>query len=329
MNANRNTVISKSITYAKAVAGFVCRTSHAPGGPAAVMIEPTNVCNLKCPLCAAGSHSLKRPIGRMSLQDFERIIDGLPPSVKELYLWGQCEPFMAPEFLKMVGYASSRGFRTIVSTNGHFLDNPEEIILSNLYKLIVSLDGVDAQTYASYRVGGDFNRVVEGLQRLAEMKKQKARGPVLELQSLVTRENQSGIPAFRTLAETLGVDRVVFKTMQVISLKDDSSYLPENKNHTRYHITSDGALETDRYWYLKNRCLRLYYSFQIDWQGNVLPCCFDKDSEYILGNVFRDPVKQIWNAEEYRNFRNMVNTRGRILDMCKNCTEGLKRMTIR
>jgi radical SAM protein with 4Fe4S-binding SPASM domain len=192
----------------------------------------------------------------------------------------------------------------------------------------VSLDGVDRNTYLSYRTGGDFDRVIEGIKKISSIKKREGTGPVIELQCLVTYENVGSLKKYVTLAHEIGADRVVFKTLQAASLKDGLSYLPENQEFTRYKKTNSGMIETDSYWIFRNRCLRMYYSFQIDWQGNVLPCCFDKDSRYIMGNIHDSTVAEIWKSAPYRSFRRMIITKGRILPMCLDCTEGLMRETI-
>jgi radical SAM protein with 4Fe4S-binding SPASM domain len=322
-------MLSVGFGYTKALAGFCLRAPRAHGWPVSVAIEPSNVCNLHCPLCATGSNSLTRPKGCMSLEEFKRIIDGLPSSVNELYLWGQGEPFTAPDFLSMVSYASRHGLKTIVSTNGHFLDTPDEIINSGLDILIVSLDGADSDTYTSYRVGGDFNRVIKGIKDIAEAVKKAGAGPVIELQYLITSQNAGGSDAFRALARKTGAHHVVFKTLQASSMENGKLYLPDDTGLTRYRNETGGRLETDRWWFLKNRCFRLYHSLQIDWQGNVLPCCFDKDSTYIMGNIFRDSLVHIWNSPNYRSFRSTLNRHGRVFPMCKDCTEGLKKKYIK
>ncbi len=121
---------------------------------------------------------------------------------------------------------------------------------------------------------------------------------------------------------------MIFKTLQAVSMEGGTSYLPENTRYSRYKRNSGGELETDRAWFRKNRCLRLYYSFQVDWQGNVVPCCFDKDSTSMMGNLLRETLSDIWNSHKYRSFRYKLNHNGKILPMCKDCSEGLKRMTI-
>jgi len=328
--------------YLMAVAGFAAGSERALGGPVSCAIEPTNLCNLRCPLCAAGAGLLERPKGCMSADEFARIVSRLPRSVTTLYLWGQGEPFLAPEFLAMVRFAVRRGFRTVTSTNGHFLDDPENIARSGLDTLIVSLDGADPETYASYRVGGDFHRVEEGIRRVAEASRRLGDGPNILIQCVVNRMNERSRKRLRTLASETGARRVVFKTLQAASMPGGGELLPRDPRLSRYRTGADGGLETDRLGMLANRCLRLYHSFQVDWQGNVVPCCFDKNSEWVMGNLvmgspnyakhtsgcLSDTIDTVWNAPRYREFRRMLNRSGRALPMCRDCTEGLRRMNI-
>ncbi len=314
------------IGYSAALAGLLLGRTRAYGGPVSCAVEPTNICNLRCPLCAAGAGLLTRPRGFMDPADFERIIVALPRSVTTLYLWGQGEPFLAPGFLDMARLASRRGLRIITSTNGHFLERPEEIASSGLDVLIVSLDGTDEETYSAYRVGGDFGRVVEGIGAVTGAVRRRGRGPVVEVQCVVNRANEESREQLRTLARGAGVQRVVFKTLQAASMDGGEAFLPRDPKLSRYRKTRDGSLETDCAMGTSSRCLRLYHSLQVDWQGNVVPCCFDKNSEFIMGNLLEAPFGEIWNGERYRSFRETLNRRGRVLPMCRDCTEGLRRL---
>jgi radical SAM protein with 4Fe4S-binding SPASM domain len=331
---NRRSYWKKTQGYIKAFAGFLTHSDHAYGEPTSCFIEPTNLCNLHCPLCTAGSGALNRPRGFLGMNQFERILERLPEGITDLYLWGQGEPFMTPDFLPMVKSASGRGFRTVVSTNGHFLHPPKDIIDSGLDTLIISLDGADRETYESYRIGGSFDQVIEGIRGLTKTIDKVKSDLKIELQCVINNRNEKNLYQFKTLAESLGLKKTVFKTLQAASLSGDGSMdfmIPADQRLTRYRKKKCGdniILETDRSWMLRNRCLRLYYSFQVDWEGNVLPCCFDKNSEYLMGNILNDPFGKIWNGEKYRSFRNMLNNRGRSLPMCHDCTEGLRRMYV-
>lgn len=314
--------------YLAAAAGFLVRSERAYGGPVSCAIEPSDICNLRCPLCAAGAGLISRRRGCMSLREFEHIVSGLPRSVRTIYLWGQGEPFLAPDFLGMVEFAAGRGLRTITSTNGHFLDDPDRIAGSGLDTLIVSLDGADRVNYESYRVGGDFERVVQGIRGVTGAVRRAGRGPMVELQCVVNRRNENDAERLRALAAETGAHRVVFKTLQAASMKGGADFLPENHGLSRYRKDEAGRDVPDCIPFLGNRCMRMYYSFQVDWEGNVLPCCFDKNSEHVMGNLTEQSFSAVWNAEPYRAFRKTINRKGRIMQMCRDCTEGLRRITV-
>ncbi|MHB9027130.1 MAG: radical SAM/SPASM domain-containing protein [Candidatus Latescibacterota bacterium] len=320
--------ISDGLSYAAALAGFVSRSGRALGGPQSCFIEPTNICNLRCPLCATGAGLLNRSSGHLDLSGFERIVKKLPASVTTLYLWGQGEPFLAPGFPDMVRFAADRGFRTITSTNGHFLENAGEIAASGLDMLIVSLDGADAETYAAYRIGGDFERVVHGVRKVVEAGKRSGRGPIVRLQCVVNRLNENSRGQFQKLAAETGVHQVVFKTLQAAFLEGGDTFVPRDSKLSRYRRGEHGKLEPDRREFFGNRCLRLYYSLQVDCRGDVVPCCFDKNSEYVMGNLLEDSFRNIWNGERFCSFRTTLNRQGRVLPMCRDCTEGLRRKHI-
>jgi radical SAM protein with 4Fe4S-binding SPASM domain len=264
----------------------------------------------------------------MGAADFERLIQRLPDSMGTLYLWGQGEPFLAPDFLRMVRFAADRGFRTVTSTNGHFLDNTADIADSGLDILIVSLDGANQETYTAYRIGGDFQRVVDGVRSVTHEVRRRGHGPDIVIQCVVNRMNEHEREDIMRIASDTGVVRTVFKTLQAVSIAGGDDLLPGGNGLSRYRRTSDGRLEPDRTGIAKSRCLRLYHSLQIDWMGNVVPCCFDKDSEYIMGNLLEEDFPSIWNGKRYRDFRRLLNERGRVLPMCGDCSEGLRRMNI-
>jgi radical SAM protein with 4Fe4S-binding SPASM domain len=55
-----------------------------------------------------------------------------------------------------------------------------------------------------------------------------------------------------------------------------------------------------------------------------VPCCFDKDAEYRLGDLKKKTFKEVWQSEPYRNFRKSLTDSRAEIEMCKNCTEGTK-----
>ena len=62
----------------------------------------------------------------------------------------------------------------------------------------------------------------------------------------------------------------------------------------------------------------------ITWDGQVVPCCFDKDAQHAMGSVAEQSFAQVWQSEAYQNFRAAVLRSRSEIEMCQNCSEGVK-----
>ncbi len=56
--------------------------------------------------------------------------------------------------------------------------------------------------------------------------------------------------------------------------------------------------------------------------GDVVPCCYDVASEFVMGNLFRDPLDAIWRGEKFRAFRRRVERERNAIRICAGCPEG-------
>ena len=108
----------------------------------------------------------------MDIELFNKVMKELGPYLYNINLYFQGEPMLHPMFFTFL--RNCRDIHTTVSTNGHFLseENAEKIVKSGLNKLIVSLDGIDQETYSLYRKNGDINNVIEGIKNVSEAKKE-------------------------------------------------------------------------------------------------------------------------------------------------------------
>jgi radical SAM protein with 4Fe4S-binding SPASM domain len=293
-----------------------------PGLPFAVSIEPTTSCNLHCPECPTGMHSLTRPKGFIKMDLYRNIIDQMSSHLLYLTLYFQGEPYLHPDFHDMVAYAHSKKIYVATSTNGHYLDdaNAEATIRSGLNKLIVSLDGTDQETYSSYRKGGDFDRVIAGVKRLVAWKRKLGvQHPHIIIQFLVLSTNEHQAVSIKKLGRELGADEVQIKTAQLNSYMPGNPLMPKDKRFSRYMSSPDGTFKpTGR---MRNRCFRMWTSPVITWNGEVIPCCFDKDAEHKMGNVGTGNFKEIWKSPEYKKFRTQIRHSRKSAEICCNCTQ--------
>ena len=304
------------------------KTSSIPkiiGLPLGISIEPTTSCNLRCPECPSGLRSFTRPTGMLSEHMFERVIDQLAPVLTNLTFYFQGEPYLNPKFLDMVKYASDRKVFTSTSTNAHYLsdESSKKTIESGLDRLIISIDGVSQETYEQYRIGGQLGKVLEGTKNILNWKKKlKSRSPHVVFQFLVVKPNEHDIPRLYQLANELGVDEVKLKTAQIYDYRNGSTLIPDNPKYSRYEKGLDGFYSIKNP--MDNQCWKMWSSSVITWDGKVVPCCFDKDASHIMGDINNQSFEEVWIGPIYQSFRKAIlNSRSEI-EICKNCTEGLK-----
>ena len=300
--------------------GTATHRSLTAGMPVAVSVELTNHCNLHCPECPTGSGTLTRGKGFMDPELFKKIVCESGPYLYYLNLYFQGEPMLHPGFFSFIALAGR--IRTIVSTNGHFLtpENSQRLALSGLYKLIVSLDGMDQSSYSSYRAGGDLEKVLEGIRNVSSAIKSNTSPLKLEIQYLVNNKNENGIEQGRKFARDINAS-FRLKSMQVAAMERAGEWMPANERFRRYEkINGNYSVKSS----LPDRCLRLVLNPVITWDGKVIPCCFDKDARYVMGNVADESFRSIWHGALYSDFRKRVLTGRSKTDICRNCTSGLR-----
>ena len=295
------------------------------GLPMTLSIEPTTACNLRCPECPSGLRSFTRPTGTLKTDFFRSTLDQVADKLIYLIFYFQGEPYINPDFLKMVSYAHQKKLYTITSTNGHFLTrkNCEETIKSGLDRIIISMDGTTQETYESYRKGGSLDQVLSGIKELVQAKKDlKSHTPHILLQFLVVRPNEHQIPELYAMADELGVDEVRLKTAQVYSYENGNPLIPLDEKYSRYRKKADGTYRVKNT--LLNHCWKLWHACVITWDGLVVPCCFDKDAQHKMGDLKKGDFKQIWKGDIYNGFREKLLEGRNQIDICTNCTEGCK-----
>jgi len=256
---------------------------------------------------------------------FQKTINEISKRTFYLTLYFQGEPYLHPEFLEMVKYASSKNMYVATSTNAHYLteEKARKTVQSGLDKLIISIDGTTQDTYEQYRVGGTLSKVLEGTKNIVYWKKQlKSSTPHVVFQYLVVKPNEHQIEEAQQLAKDLGVNEIVFKTAQVYEHEKGSPLIPNNPKYSRYKLGEDGTYSIKNK--LLNQCWRMWQSCVMTWDGRIVPCCFDKDASYVLGNLKEDTFEEIWNSPAYNSFRQSILQSRSEIEICKNCTEGTK-----
>jgi len=322
--------LRRAINAAKVLTSYrLSRLTGKPiqwGYPISISFEPTTSCNLRCPECPSGLREFTRPTGMLQKDFFRQTIDEIHKELLYLIFYFQGEPYLNKDFLEMVKYAHDKGIYTATSTNAHYLtdENAKKTVESGLDRLIISIDGTTQDVYQQYRVGGKLDKVLEGARNIVKWKKElKSKTPFIFFQFLVVKPNEHQIEAVKTLGKEIGVDQVRFKTAQVYDYENDPHQLiPTIDKYSRYKVDKDGNMQSKSG--MGNHCWKLWHQNVITWDGLVVPCCFDKDAMHQLGNLKMQSFKEVWHNDNYKQFRRELMTSRKNIDICANCSEGLK-----
>jgi MoaA/NifB/PqqE/SkfB family radical SAM enzyme len=282
--------------------------------PHNLVSDPTNICNLRCPLCPTWQDREGRPKGRMSRELFRTLIDEAGPYLFTLNLCNWGEPLLNPELPEMIAYA--KNYNTVVgfSTNLNTLSEStaEAIAGSGLDVMVISLDGASVDTYSKYRRGGSFEAVIENIERLLAFKKEGQKFPLLIWQFLVNKYNEKEIQAAKAMAEkkgayflpspmrtSMGKELLLPLHERIREMKE---WLPENPLYNKYPYEITPETRTQQ-----KTCKWLWTTAVVNWDGSVSPCCgvFEKSWDFGTfseGRRFHD----VWNTERYLIARKMV-----------------------
>ncbi len=288
--------------------------------PRIFQLETTSRCNLRCPLCS--THHLKRGYSEMGLESVRRIMeDNHRAAYACLHLMG--EPLMSRSLFPIVRYLKEQGVYTYFASNGMLLgQNTGPILDSGLDKISISLDGIDQQDLARYRVGANFDRIVSGIRALkAERQARGLTRPLIQTQTIMFEYNEGKENEVIRFLKSLDVDRVKLKrpSFDTFGGKNDASgdFLRKGGN------AKDGKYSRQSGSYVKYRdravCRLLFQGFALS-DGSVVPCCIDYDGEAAFGNINERSWREIWGSKRRREVLKRF-FQGE-LSICRTCSLG-------
>lgn len=288
--------------------------------PVFMSVEPADFCQLKCPECPVGQKAKNR--GELIQNDlFCKVIDELKNDLFHVIFYFQGEPLLNRKLHEMINYAHKANIFTSTSTNAQLLNyqRAEELVLSGLDKLIISIDGCTQEVYEKYRQGGSLEKAIQGVKFVVEWKeKLKSVTPFVEIQFVVFKTNEHQLKKMKALAKSLKADRLAFKSAQLYDFENDNKLLTSLDKYARYKKTKNGKYMIKNN--LPNRCSRLWNGAVINTKGELLPCCFDKDASQSFGNVGEMSFADVWHNPKATGFRTSIIANRKQYDICRNCT---------
>jgi radical SAM protein with 4Fe4S-binding SPASM domain len=162
----------------------------------------TQRCNLECAHCYMSAHAGADTRGELSTDECRRVIDDIArvnPNVFLILTGG--EPLLRRDIWDVAGYASGKGFTTVLGTNGVLLREREAKLMRERGVLgaSISLDSTDRAKHDAFRhLPGSWDGAVRATRVLTEA------GLDFSLHMSVTDWNVGEVPAMIDLARELG-----------------------------------------------------------------------------------------------------------------------------
>lgn len=249
-------------------------------------LEMSSVCHYSCVGCP--QTYMTRHKGHMSLSLYSAILKEVGHSLERVYLWNYGEPLLNPKAMEMLDLLRQYSVGGFLSTTGlTFQKNQDWSPLTALEELIVSINGLDEATYAYHQKGGTLSGVMLGLPKIGSIMAGARTRYVLQF--VAHRNNLHQIPQLMDFARRFGFKQVCVKTFSVMDGLESTfrDFVPDESTLSRYAVKNPNvSVRRDpcRHWLVINH------------NGDVLPCCFDYNSEVVLGNA-NDGVQTIWTSQ--------------------------------
>lgn len=269
-------------------------------------IEPTNICNLHCFMCARTvlhyNHSSKIKLGFMDFGLYKHIIDQavkLKLMSLRLALYG--EPLLHPQIIDMISYAKDSGITDVgFNTNGTLLDEPTSVSLlkSGLDRLIFSIDSPYPHQFERIRKGAKLESVLRNIKRFYQLRYKMGITNLITRSNLVLmEENANAIQDYLNLMKNF---------VDVVS----TGYFHDFTSQASNSLIQDKSFA----------CNFLWTGMVVGWDGRVYICSIDAARELCVGNANHQSLKEIWIGKTYRHLRHLHKTgHWKDIALCRKC----------
>lgn len=298
---------------------FALKKEIVRGWPVLVKVDISPLCNLSCTYCVHARPSVEdqsvagellklqsfTPAQKMSVSQFASIAHQIRGKSMAVSLYYLGDPLVHPQLTDICGLCADARLNSHISTNFSFRLSDERIaslVTSGLTHLTACVDGMTQESYERTRVGGRLDVVLDNVRRLLEVRRQLGmRRPKVEVQFIKFRHNLGELDDAAAWSARHGVDQFTSYWGHLHNYTDLTT-----RNYDVFAPKSDRRLP---------QCTWPYFSMQIKYNGDVIPCCYHRQGEQyagpdadsrIVGNVFESSVWEVWNSREYQALRRLV-----------------------
>ena len=256
--------------------------------PEIYQIEATNDCNMNCPNCIR--QKMKRKVGYLDIDLIDIIADqnGFENSYYvELQMYG--EPLLHPNLSEIIDKLK-KYVKVGLSTNGLLIESSIDTILKLDY-MTISIDSYNL--YSRYR-SNHLPKFLDDIDLIFSYN----RHPFIDIQTINFQEKDN-VESMRIL-------------QKIADSRDWNEYLIRSVDDCSICFRND--IPADR----TELCVNPWISVSIQWDGDVVPCCFSYDKDIIYGNLYEDSLYNIWMSDNVLELRKQHENKS-YNSLCNKC----------
>ncbi|MBD5641797.1 MAG: 12,18-didecarboxysiroheme deacetylase [Desulfovibrio sp.] len=315
-----------------------------------VVWNMTQRCNLKCAHCYAQAKGMA---GRdeIGTEAARAIIDDLAAYGAPVMLFSGGEPLVREDLTELASYATGKGMRAVISTNGTLItpEKARELKAVGLSYVGISLDGMEEAHDRFRGVKGAFKKALQGIENC------KAEGLKVGLRFTISKRNVHEIPGIFRLLRDMDVPRACFyhlvysgrgseliredldhaETRAALDLIMDETRALHDAGLPREILTVDNHADGPYVWMRlqredPERARQVFELLQynegnnsgrgigcISWDGKVHADQFWR--EHVFGNVLERPFSEIWEDPEIGLLHKLKDKKRHVGGRCAKC----------
>lgn len=278
-------------------------------------IEITNVCNLNCDFCPK-HHRASR---QMTLDEFDLLTDRIRGEVCFLYFHLMGEPLLHPLLPQFIAMARSKGFKTVLTSNGTLLHRTTALLDTLPHKIQLSLHSHEANAQ------GRLVEYVDEVMQFATQAAQRGTCVVLRLWNQGGRncENEELMRLMATYVPQPWHQRPDGYRLC------DNLYLEFDRKFAWPQVASSSAEYCEQPQSPQLFCKALVKQIGVLVDGSLVPCCLDHEGDVVLGNLYVQSLHDILHSPRARALVDGFFHHKAAEKLCQNCESALAKNSFR
>jgi len=316
------TIQKRKLTFKKFLNALSCfwasfvKSPRSAKGPMIISFELDNHCNANCLFCRDERGNLydSNPqgtgisVGTMPLEMYKDIISQVCDYSLIAILYTNGEPLLYKNIAEAVRFATDHNLSTMIATNGQLLteEKIKNLLDFGIDFIKVALSGFTQETFKTEVRYGNVEKIKENIKTLIRLKDQGRYQTIVMLDFIVYGYNRHQVEDVRRFCKNLNI---------MLNLRPGN---PRGGLETSEEPLHQETLP------LNISCDWIWKGIQIDWNGDVFPCCecplWSGAPKYSRFETGKTRILDVWNGKAAQRMRHALTAEGRkAIPICAAC----------